>query len=40
MENLESRILKCPKCDTMTQHMLYNQEYKIYKCTKCNNLHV
>lgn len=33
------KLIKCPICQCLTEHTLFDYEYTIYKCTKCNNIH-
>lgn len=34
------KINKCPRCQYIVKHILFDYNYKIYKCTKCGNIHV
>lgn len=34
-----SRQLKCPICNRITEHILFDYNYRLYKCVQCNNVH-
>lgn len=33
------KLIKCPVCNKITQHILFDYNNKIYKCAQCGNIH-